>query len=395
VSTDLRNWEISAGQLARRLESGEALQVVDVRAPARVAAGRIDLVPSGAFHNIPGSRLLELGSLQDAGLDAGMPAVTVCGHGNDSQAAAAHLRRLGCDAVSLNGGMAAWMNLVLPRELAPTPSLDRFIQFDRVGKGALGYLLVSSGEALIVDPPRRHEAYLEAAERAGATVVGVADTHVHADYISGAAALAAELDVPYHLHAADSRYPYDGTPGRLRFHPLRDRDTIQVGQCRVVARHTPGHTEGSLTFLVEDAAALTGDFLFVGSVGRPDLAGKSEQWTAQLWASLEAALREWPAAIMVYPAHYGSEAERRADRAVGAPLGELLRANEALRLGNAAAFARWVASRVGSFPEAYRRIKAVNVGLVEVGEREAEELDVGRNECALGGGASGRGAAQT
>ncbi len=131
---------------------------------------------------------------------------------------------------------------------------------------------------------------------------------------------------------------------------------------------------------------LTGDFVFVASVGRPDLAGKTREWTADLWASLEAARCRWHGSLMVYPAHYGSENERRPARAVGAPFGQLLDRNDALRIRDAEAFAGWVAGHAASFPDAYRAIKAVNVGRRIVDDRSAEDLELGRNECALGGG---------
>ncbi len=256
------------------------------------------------------------------------------------------------------------------------------MQFDRVGKGALAYLLVSEGNAFIIDPPRRPDAVLEAARTRGATVIGVADTHVHADYISGAPALARDLEVPYYLHPADAVYPYDGTPGRLDFEPLADGAELSVGRSTIRVMHTPGHTEGSVTYLVDDAAAFTGDFIFVESIGRPDLAGKTDEWKHALWQSLERAKREWPADLEIYPAHYATDAERRPDRSVGARFGELLEGNDALGM-TAEAFGAWIDSRAGAFPEQYRQIKAVNVGLMAVTEPQAEELEVGRNECAV------------
>jgi len=221
------------------------------------------------------------------------------------------------EAKSLAGGMVAWMNLTVPRVLDPPEGLDRLIQFDRMGKGCLGYLLVNGGEAIIVDPPLQFDAYLEALEEIGATLVGVADTHVHADYVSGAVPLAQRFEVPYHLHPADAVYPYDGTPGRIAFHPISDGDTVEFGNTAMRVMHTPGHTEGSVTFLVEDRIALTGDFLFVESIGRPDLGGKEEEWAGQLWASMARAIRKWDDGLAVYPAHYAAEGERRMGRAVG------------------------------------------------------------------------------
>lgn len=377
--------EVSSRELAEKLEAGEAIQVVDVRAPMRVATGHIDLVPEERFINIAGSQLVKHHSLEGTGIDPDIPVAVVCGHGSDSRVLAIHLSRLGCDARSLSGGMAAWMMLSLPRELQPPSTLDRLVQFDRVGKGALGYLLVSDGEALIVDPPRDYGAYLRAVDQSGARIVGVADTHVHADYISGASSIAATLGVPYYLHPADAVYPYDGTPGRLEYQPLDDGTTLRVGRATVRAMHTPGHTEGHVTYVIDDAVALTGDFIFVGSIGRPDLAGKEDEWSAKLWESLEAAKQEWSPDVMVYPGHYALEAERMDDRSVGGRFGTLLQENETLRFNDGASFTTWVRSKATSFPDAYKMIKAVNVGLLQVSGSQADVLEIGKNECALGG----------
>jgi glyoxylase-like metal-dependent hydrolase (beta-lactamase superfamily II) len=179
----------------------------------------------------------------------------------------------------------------------------------------------------------------------------------------------------------DAIYPYDGTPGALRFKPVVGGERLRVGRAQIEVVHTPGHTEGSVTYKCGDRFALTGDFIFVASVGRPDLGGKTEEWTKVLFESLKAAKRAWPASIRIYPAHYGAAAERAADHSVGAPLGELK--NEPLRIDDAARFAAWIRSRAGKFPDAYRRIKAINIGLESVEDAEADELEAGRNECAL------------
>jgi glyoxylase-like metal-dependent hydrolase (beta-lactamase superfamily II) len=377
--------EISALQLALTLQSANDLQVIDVRPPALVAAGRIDLVPAHRFHSIVGSRLMNAGSLIDTGLDPSLPITVVCGHGHDSRIVAHHLNEIGGRASSLRGGMAAWMTLVVGRDLAPPPSLDRFVQFDRLGKGALGYLLVADGEALVVDPPRDATAYLDAAHDAGARIVGVADTHIHADYISGAPVLARALQAPYYLHADDALSPYDGTPGRIDFCAIEDGSVIHIGRCALRVVHTPGHTEGSVCYVIGDAAALTGDFIFVVSVGRPDLAGKTTEWTADLWRSLQWARRAWPDALTICPAHYASAGERRPDGVVAAPFGAVVRGSEAFDSKDKAAFGRWVSARTGAFPDTYRTIKAVNLGLANVDDRAAEELEIGRNQCALAG----------
>jgi glyoxylase-like metal-dependent hydrolase (beta-lactamase superfamily II) len=368
--------EITPEQLVEAVERGEELHVLDVRAPQRLAAGRIDIVPDERFHNVRGSELL---ARTDPGMPPGAHIAVVCGLGNDSKRVAQHLAERGYRAESVVGGMAAWMRTVVARELKAPPELDRLVQCDRIGKGALGYVLVSEGEAFVVDPPRHVAAYVGGF--GGAKLVGVADTHAHADYISGAEALARAYDVPYYLHPSDAIYPYDGTPGLLRFKPVAGGERLRVGRAEIEVVHTPGHTEGSVTYKCGDHFALTGDFIFASSVGRPDLGGKTEEWSKVLFESLRAAKRAWPKSLRIYPAHYGSAAERARDHSVGGAFGDLR--NEALRIDDFGQFADWIRARAGKFPDAYRRIKAINVGLESVEDAVADELEAGRNECAL------------
>ena len=135
-----------------------------------------------------------------------------------------------------------------------------------------------TGEALVVDPTRDIDQYLALAAGDGLRVTAVAETHIHADFVSGARELAARAGARLYLSAAGfggSPYAYAADAGAI---PLRDGDRIALGDVRLDVLHTPGHTPESLSFLVTDAAGangpmgiLTGDCVFVGDVGRPDL----------------------------------------------------------------------------------------------------------------------------
>ena len=376
--------EITPQQLARKIDLGEKLQIVDIRPASSVAAARIETGEQGSFQNIPVSSLLSNSSLP-ASIEPSNPTVVVCARGNDSKIATVLLRRLGVSAWSLAGGMTAWMNLLVPRKLDAPPSLDHLIQFDRPGKGSLSYVLISAGEAMVIDPSRNLGPYRDVMKEAGARPVAVADTHIHADYISGGVAMSRELGIPYYLHPADAIYPYDGTPGSLSITPIDDGMTINIGRCSLTVNTTPGHSPGSVTYRVGGDAAFTGDFLFLLSVGRPDLAGRTEAWAPLLWESIQRAMRNWPPHLMVYPAHYSGGEHRLPNHAVGAPLGELVRHNVSLEKRSMPEFLDYVRKMDAPFPEAYRTIKAINVGLSSVGDAEADLLEFGKNECALSG----------
>src|SRR5574341_630547 len=223
--------QIPPQELAERLDRGESLQVLDVRAPEKVERGHIAIGSEREFHAHPNSKIFALPDVSELQLDASRPIAVVCGHGNSSRKATAFLRERGYEAYSVIGGMAAWETVYVARRLSPTPSLSHVLQLDRVGKGALSYVLVSDGDAVIVDPGRHVERYDALLDRElAAKPVAVIDTHMHADYLSGAGALAAHWGVPCFVHPDDAVSPYDGTPGRLASRPLVDGDAVVFGR---------------------------------------------------------------------------------------------------------------------------------------------------------------------
>src|SRR5437016_4571799 len=310
--------QISPHELAQRLDRGEPLQLLDIRASERVAQGAVSLGPTLDFRAFPASQMYALPQLDSLALDPLQPVAVMCGHGNSSRQATLFLRAQGFDAYSVTGGMAAWETVYLPRFLSPTPTVQRVVQLDRVGKGALSYVLVSDGDAIVVDPGRHLERYDELLRELDATPAGVVDTHMHADYLSGARAAAARWQVPYFLHPDDARSPYDGSEGRFTCQPVTHGDTIVVGRATVRVEHVPGHTLGSIALVVDDSLALTGDFLFVQSVGRPDLGGQGDAWARLQWHSLARVRNAWPGDQLVLPAHHARRAERGADRPLAA-----------------------------------------------------------------------------
>lgn len=172
----------------------------------------------------------------------------------------------------------------------------------------------ATGEAIVIDPNRDVERYIEAAAREALSVTHVTETHIHADFLSGARELAARTGARLYLSdEGDKDWKYGfAAEGTL----IRDGDRITVGNILVDVVATPGHTPEHLTFLVTDGAAAdrpiaaaTGDFVFVGDVGRPDLLeraanikGTMEKGARTLWKSLQAFNRneEW---LQIWPGH--------------------------------------------------------------------------------------------
>src|SRR5262245_10226003 len=168
------------------------------------------------------------------------------------------------------------------------------------------YFIGSKGEAAVVDPRRDIDIYLDEAEQHGFTIKYVIETHLHADFVSGHRELAARTGARVVFGAA--------APAKFEFMPVRDGDEIRLGNVTLKFLETPGHTPESISVLVFDNeqsstvpyGVLTGDVLFIGDVGRPDLLGSrmsASELAAMLYDSLHNKLLELPDDVRVFPAH--------------------------------------------------------------------------------------------
>ncbi len=238
--------------------------------------------------------------------------------------------------------------------------------------------------ALVVDPisDLGTDFYvLEAADQ-GLDVVGVAETHIHADFVSCARGLAEATGAPHYLHEAAAGLV------RYTFTSLVDGHVLEVGQVAVRALHTPGHTPEHTCFVVIDRAraeepwcVLTGDSLFVGDVGRPDLLvgdqaldvmGEAERAETQ-YRSITERLFALPDHVEVFPNHYGGSTCGGVNMSgkASSTIHFEKHHNLALRQPDAVAFAGFVRETAKPFPDNYQRIKSFNLGLIGTTELEA------------------------
>lgn len=166
------------------------------------------------------------------------------------------------------------------------------------------------GKAIAVDVVAGDEAwFMEEAKKANVTISHVIDSHVHADHYSGGRKLAEMTGAHYCLHESDASVV------QFAFHPLHDGDVIEAGNVVAKVLHTPGHTMDSICLAVTDKRrgeqpwfVITGDTLFVGSVGRPDLAGREKAMAAMLFDSIHAKLLTLPDETEIFPGHQAGSA---------------------------------------------------------------------------------------
>lgn len=195
------------------------------------------------------------------------------------------------------------------------------------------YYIESNGEAAIVDPLRESKPYIEKAEKENAKIKYIFETHFHADFVSGHVDLAQKTDAKI-IYGPNAQTQYD-------IHEAKDGEVFELGHVKIKVLHTPGHTMESTTFLLIDEngkehAIFSGDTLFIGDVGRPDLAQKGDMTqndlAGYLYDSLRNKIMTLPDEVIVYPAHgAGSACGKNMSKETTDLLGNQKRNNYALR----------------------------------------------------------------
>ena len=255
-------------------------------------------------------------------------------------------------------------------------------------------------EAVIVDPGRDIEQYLDMAKREGVNIVGVAETHIHADYVSGARELADRIGAKLYVSdegTADWKYMY---AKQYDHQLLKNGDTFKIGNIQFEVMHTPGHTPESISFVLTDQGGgadkpmgiFTGDFVFVGSIGRPDLLEEAagiqntaEPGARDLFKSAER-FKQLPDYLQVWPAHgAGSACGKGLGAIPSSTVGYEKLFNPALQYTDENEFVKYILSEQPPAPKYFALMKKVNKeGPIVLGSEQtpqfvdANEIDSAR-----------------
>lgn len=224
------------------------------------------------------------------------------------------------------------------------------------------YMLGSEGEVAVVDPQRDVDIYLKAASERGLKIRHIFETHLHADFVSGHTELAARTGATIHIGAkAGATFAHDA---------LRDGDEIRLGSVRITALETPGHTPESMCLVITDEeksaspwAVLTGDTLFIGDVGRPDLSPSHtpQQLAGLLYDSLHGKLLKLRNDVLVYPAHgAGSLCGRNMRAERSSTIGTERLTNYALQIKSRDEFVRQLTQNLPARPEYFLQDAQIN-----------------------------------
>ena len=379
---DVEVESLTPAELKSRIDGGESVTILDTRNTSDFEEWHIE-GSNVEIANVPYFEFIgeEIDGELLEQVPEGDPLVVLCAKGGASEYVAGELAQAGRDVVHLAEGMNGWARIYERHEVTRYDGPGTIYQYQRPSSGCLGYLLVSAGEAAVVDPLREFtDRYLADAEDLGAELTYAFDTHVHADHVSGVR----KLDEA----GVTGVIPENAVPRGVTYADevatAADGDAFQVGDAEVETVYTPGHTSGMTSYLLGGSLLATGDGLFTESVARPDLEEGDEgapDAARQLYESLQNRVLTLDDDVLVGGAHFSDAAEPADDGTYTAPIGQLVETMDALT-ADEEEFVETVLADMPPRPANYETIIATNLGQHEADDDEAFELELGPNNCA-------------
>ncbi|WP_342501010.1 MBL fold metallo-hydrolase [Bacillus sp. FSL P2-0069] len=370
--------EMTAEQLTKKIINKEPIFLLDVRNESDVQDWKIE-GKAVDYINVPYFELLDGVEDMVEKVPTDREVLVVCAKEGSSIMVAEMLSEAGRTVSYLQGGMKAWSEHVEPVKIGDLSGGGELYQFVRMGKGCLSYMIMSNGEAAVVDAARMTEVYIDFAKKHDVSVAHVLDTHLHADHISGGKKLADQTGAAYWLP------PKDAEEVTFEYKHLEEGQRITIGTASIDIQpiYSPGHTIGSTSFIVDNQFLLSGDILFVDSIGRPDLAGLAEDWVGDLRETLYDRYMALSKELIVLPAHFMIMEEVNEDGSVWKELGVLFEENHGLNIKDEDAFRQMVTKNLPAQPNAYQDIRYTNMGKLTPDDEEQREMEIGPNRCAI------------
>ena len=363
------NGKIAKGPIGKTISSDELVQkldsvyLLDVRNKDEFSEFQI----SGSV-NIPLEELFDEKTISNLPRDKQI--VTICPHGNRAMIASFALARAGINSHVLENGLVGWNQVLKPVTVVNEPI--KIIQVQKIGKGCLSHIVVSENKATVIDPLYPFEKYIEISKQLGFQITNVIDTHQHADHVSSARDLVKVTGSKLYLSKYEG-YDYDANF-------IGDADEILFGKTKLRVIHTPGHTPGSLSYVIDEKYVFTGDILFVESIGRPDLRDNAEEFTQDLYDTLHNKLLRLSDQTIVFPTHHGQDIESVNDafystigKSKNLPWVDISKEK----------FIKKVVSITKPRPMNYRKIITINKGELELIHSDIPDLEIGPNRCAI------------
>lgn len=300
--------------------------------------------------------------------------ITTCARGVNSQVVSSVLRDMDYKSVYIHKGMKGWNENF---DLYKIEFNDfTIVQFVRIGKGCLSYIIYDNKTkaSAVFEPSVFINEYEFYVKSNGLSLKFVIDTHAHADHFSGGMILSRNLNICYYLNAVEADSVFN-------FESLQYIDELELGGVKIKIIPTPGHTDGSLSFLINGEVLLCGDLLLLESPGRPDLARTKEdtiKGAGILFDTLQSLLPKLSESVMILPSHF----TKTELRPVAMTLGELKATSKPLNMTDRNDFIDYITADIPVTPPNFESIKKFNKAGAVIPVDYAEELEIGPNRCA-------------
>lgn len=415
------NLKIKPADLKKKIDDGEDIYILDVRDPQehktwKVFYDRYDDTPL-----IPVDSLLSSDSLKNIPKDKEV--VTFCARGNRSMGAAQMLSARGYNVKSMEGGLSGWNTVYDIAQIldigSPSPGSSMTLpsslmvwQIRRVSRGCMSHIIANLADkkAAVIDSTCEIDDYVSTiVNENNLKIIGMLDTHLHADHLSGSTKLAKKYGCDVYVSALEP-YELNDFPNAdgLNLKSLKDGDKIRIGNGVVLdAIHTPGHTNGSVCFKLKidepqemgygddgmqkkngnpnsgKTYLFTGDTLFVDGVGRPDLHNKAEEFTRRLYDSYHQKILRLPEETIILPSHFSERFEH------GKPIYRTLKSiKENMNIvSDTVSEDEFIKSILSSIPSQqpmnYEKIVSINKGMVPCNLIGQSDLETGPNSCGI------------
>jgi glyoxylase-like metal-dependent hydrolase (beta-lactamase superfamily II)/rhodanese-related sulfurtransferase len=400
--------QIKPYDLKKRIDEGEDIFILDVRTPEEHKSWKVSYDRYQDSSVIPIDALSSADSLKQIPKDKEI--VTFCGHGNRSMTAAKMLSALGHNAKSIEGGLDGWNSVYDIASISDMGSSPvRIWQIRRLSKGCMSYMVASTYDksAIVIDATCKIDNVIsKIVNENKLRITKVIDTHMHADHLSGATRLAKIYGAEVYISSIEGyNIKNDGGDKGLSFKSISDGDTIQVGDGVVLETiHTPGHTNGSMSFRLQNGInktktttnssnnidkdsnhndyLFTGDTLFVDGIGRPDLHNKAEEFTRNLYNTYHQKILNLPDETLILPAHFSGSFEHQ--KLISNTI-NLIKQKINLLSASEAEFIKFVIGSTSSLPQPmnYDKIISINKNMILCDTIEQKDIEAGPNACGI------------
>lgn len=366
-----------AKDLFQWLTDKEDILVVDVRNEKDFSRFQVESPYPFDMTNVSYYDFMEIEEESVAKVPKGRAIRIVCAKEGSAKYVGEILVKHGFDDVRyLTGGIKTWGNLLVPKAVREGDDYSLY-QFIRPGKASCSYGLCSGNEMMLFDPSRNVDFYLDFAKSKNCTITKTFETHLQADYIAGSRQIAEQTGADFF-----GGIDFDGTKAGHKAVTDNEIHRFGNGGPDVKVLFTPGHTPGSLTFIVDNTYMLSGDTVFIQSIGRPDLGGQVDEWAVLLFNTIQQ-VAKLDDSLLVLPGHYMEWAEADEDLIFCLTFRQVKDRNkDVFSMTEEKDFIQYIKDNMRQQPPEYALIRLANGNMEQYDIDKQEELDLGKNECA-------------